>query len=52
MRITYWVPVRRFQFPAAHPGEIAPYLAAITALPDVDHMIIPVGKGLSLAYKT
>jgi predicted O-methyltransferase YrrM len=36
----------------SHPDEIAPYLAAITALPDVDHMIIPVGKGLSLAYKT
>ncbi len=24
---------------------------AITALPDFDHMVVPVGKGLSLAYK-
>jgi predicted O-methyltransferase YrrM len=35
----------------SHPEEIAPYLAAIQALPDVEHMVIPVGKGLSIAYK-
>lgn len=35
----------------SHPEEIAGYLAAIEALPDFDHVIIPVGKGLSLAYR-
>ncbi|MBZ0296899.1 MAG: class I SAM-dependent methyltransferase [Anaerolineae bacterium] len=35
----------------SHPDEIAPYLAAINVQPDFDHTIIPVGKGLSLAYK-
>src|SRR5579859_8155568 len=35
----------------SHPGEIAGYLAAINALPDCEHMIIPVGKGLSIAYR-
>jgi predicted O-methyltransferase YrrM len=35
----------------SHPDQIAPYLAAITALPDFDHMIVSVGKGLSIAYK-
>jgi predicted O-methyltransferase YrrM len=35
----------------SHPEEIAGYLQAITALPEFDHMIIPVGKGLSLAYR-
>lgn len=34
----------------SHPDEIAPYLAAVEALPDCDHLIVPVGKGLSLAY--
>lgn len=34
----------------SHPDEIAPYLAAVTALPEADHMIIPIGKGLSVAY--
>ena len=36
----------------SHPDQIAPYLAAITALPDFDHMVVSVGKGLSIAYKT
>jgi predicted O-methyltransferase YrrM len=36
----------------SHPDEIAGYLAAIEALPDFDHMIIPVGKGLSVAYRS
>src|SRR6266567_3809819 len=35
----------------SHPEEIASYLQAITALPDFDHMLVPVGKGLSLAYR-
>ena len=35
----------------SHPEEIASYLAAIQAVPNIDHMVIPVGKGLSVAYK-
>ena len=35
----------------SHPDQIAPYLAAITALPDFDNMVVSVGKGLSIAYK-
>jgi predicted O-methyltransferase YrrM len=35
----------------SHPDQIAPYLAAITALPDFDHTVVSVGKGLSIAYK-
>ncbi len=35
----------------SHPAEIAPYLDALTALPAFEHQIVPVGKGLSLAYK-
>lgn len=35
----------------SHPDEIAAYLAAVQALPNVDHLIVPVGKGLSLAYR-
>jgi predicted O-methyltransferase YrrM len=35
----------------SHPDEIAGYLQAIEALPEFEHMIIPVGKGLSLAYR-
>lgn len=35
----------------SHPGEIASYLQAITALPRFDHIVVPVGKGLSLAYR-
>lgn len=34
----------------SHPQEIEGYLAAVHAYPRLDHMIIPVGKGLSLAY--
>lgn len=34
----------------SHPEEIAPYLAAIQAVPEVEHMIVPIGKGVSLAY--
>jgi predicted O-methyltransferase YrrM len=35
----------------SHPEEIAGYLAAVQALPEFDHLIVPVGKGLSLAYR-
>jgi predicted O-methyltransferase YrrM len=34
----------------SHPDEIAAYLAALGALPDFQHLVIPVGKGLSVAY--
>lgn len=36
----------------SHPDEIAPYLAAIEAVQGLDHRVVPVGKGLSLAYKS
>jgi predicted O-methyltransferase YrrM len=35
----------------SHPQEIAAYLAAVSALPDFAHTVIPVGKGLSVAYR-
>ena len=35
----------------SHPDQIAGYLAAITSLPQFDHMVVSVGKGLSIAYK-
>lgn len=35
----------------SHPAEIAGYLAAVEALPDFEHAVIPVGKGLSVAYR-
>jgi predicted O-methyltransferase YrrM len=35
----------------SHPHEIADYLTAIEALPEFEHMILPVGKGLSIAYR-
>ena len=35
----------------SHPEEIAPYLAMIEALPDFDHVVAGVGKGLSIAYR-
>jgi len=35
----------------SHPEQIAGYLDAINALDDFDHMVINVGKGVSLAYK-
>ena len=36
----------------SHPDQIAAYLASIEALPELDHMIVPVGKGLSVSYKS
>lgn len=35
----------------SHPTEIAGYLAAVQALTDFEQMVIPVGKGLSVAYR-
>ena len=35
----------------SHPDEIADYLAAINALPDFEHIVVPIGKGLSVAYR-
>lgn len=36
----------------SHPEEIAGYLATVTARSDFDHLVIPVGKGLSVAYRS
>ena len=35
----------------SHPDEISGYLKAISAAEGFDHMVLPVGKGLSLAYR-
>lgn len=35
----------------SHPGEIAAYLAALQALPQFTHLVVPVGKGLSVAFR-
>ncbi len=35
----------------SHPQEVAGYLEAINALPDFDHVVVGVGKGLSIAHK-
>lgn len=35
----------------SHPDQIADYLSAISALSDFDHMAVPVGKGVSIAYR-
>ncbi|HEX8036555.1 MAG TPA: class I SAM-dependent methyltransferase [Ktedonobacterales bacterium] len=35
----------------SHPQEIADYLAAVRALPEFEQTVIPVGKGLSVAYR-
>jgi predicted O-methyltransferase YrrM len=35
----------------SHPEEIAEYLKLISSLPDFQHTIVPVGKGLSIAYR-
>jgi predicted O-methyltransferase YrrM len=34
----------------SHPEEIAAYLALIESLPEFQHTVVPVGKGLSVAY--
>jgi predicted O-methyltransferase YrrM len=35
----------------SHPEEIADYLAAVAALPQFEHLVVPVGKGLSIAFR-
>jgi predicted O-methyltransferase YrrM len=35
----------------SHPEEIADYLAAVEALAQFEHVIVPIGKGLSIAYR-
>jgi predicted O-methyltransferase YrrM len=35
----------------SHPSEIAGYIETVQALPGFEHMVIPVGKGLSIAYR-
>jgi predicted O-methyltransferase YrrM len=35
----------------SHPDEIAGYLEAVQALEGFEQMVIPVGKGLSIAYR-
>jgi predicted O-methyltransferase YrrM len=35
----------------SHPEEIAGYLDALAALPDFDRLVVPIGKGLSVAYR-
>ena len=36
----------------SHPDEIAGYLAAIKEVPGFEHIIVPLGKGLSIAYRS
>lgn len=35
----------------SHPTEIAGYLRALEALPGFERVVLPVGKGLSIAYR-
>jgi predicted O-methyltransferase YrrM len=35
----------------SHPAEIAQYLSAVTKLDGFDHVVVPIGKGLSLSYR-
>jgi len=34
----------------SHPDEIAGYLAMVKGLKQLQHVVIPVGKGLSVAF--
>lgn len=36
----------------SHPNEIAAYLQALEALPHFDRVVVPIGKGLSIAYRS
>jgi predicted O-methyltransferase YrrM len=36
----------------SHPDEIHGYLAAIAKLADFEHTVVPVGKGLSIAFRS
>ncbi len=35
----------------SHPAEIAGYVQALETLPDFERVVVPVGKGLSVAYR-
>lgn len=35
----------------SHPEEITEYLKLVSSLPDFQHTTVPVGKGLSIAYR-
>src|SRR5579884_1531091 len=35
----------------SHPEEIAEYLSAVQAMLQFDHLVVPIGKGLSVAYR-
>jgi len=35
----------------SHPDQIKDYIHQVESLPEFDHTVIPVGKGLSIAYK-
>jgi len=35
----------------SHPQEVAGYLEALEELPGFDRLVVPVGKGLSIAYR-
>jgi predicted O-methyltransferase YrrM len=35
----------------SHPDEIAGYLTALEALTQFDHLVVPIGKGLSVVYR-
>jgi hypothetical protein len=35
----------------SHPEEIADYLGAVGRLEHCEHTVVPVGKGLSIAYR-
>ena len=35
----------------SHPEEIAEYLKLVSSLADFQHATVPVGKGLSIAYR-
>ena len=35
----------------SHPEEIAGYLAAVKKLEHFEHVVVPIGKGLSVAYR-
>ena len=36
----------------SHPEEIAGYLEMVAALPDFSSVVVSIGKGLSLAYRS
>lgn len=36
----------------SHPEEISGYLKALESIPDFDRTLVPIGKGLSVAYRT